>query len=400
MRRMHVVEVGLSLAWPCSLATRVRHEAAALVQAGHQVTVVTDTASVTPDIEEELQATGARLATVDAPLTGKKGLWFASRESSFAVAAQIRLRRLARDRHVDLFVAHSSGVCAGLPLLARWTGSAATHVVHGLVRERLRHQASPYNLQTVAFYRVADALAARTMPSHIAVSEYMVDELVQIGARRDRCAVVYNPVDLTRFCPAEGIGKDIDVLYVGRLTVEKGVEDLLSALERMDDLRVVIAGDGPLRRDLETQASRLASRVEFVGRIDNAVLPELIRRAKVQAVPSPSEPFGMVVLEALACGTPVVASRTGGIPEIMGGTGAGWLVSPRDPPGLAAALRRVLDDPAALARASAAAPAVADRFGDSAFGPALIAAYEQLAFGRGAPPSSGAPPASGAPGLS
>ncbi|HEX8496176.1 MAG TPA: glycosyltransferase family 4 protein, partial [Actinomycetales bacterium] len=327
---VHVVLVGLSLSWPCSIATRARHEVEALVGAGHLVTVVTDAGSSQEALVHDLVGAGAHVELVPTFVTGKKGLWFVSREIGFAVSAHKRLRAVLRRGPVDLVVAHSSGVCIGLPTLAGRAGVAATHVIHGLAEERRRADASPYNWQTSLFYVLSDRWAARFMPSHLPVSEFMLDEMVAVGARRERCHVSYNPVEVERFQPDPSATKDVDVLYVGRLAVEKGVDGLIAALALLPELEVVIAGEGPLREGLEAQAGTLPRPPRFVGRIPHDELPALVNRARVQAVPSPSEPFGMVVVEAMACGTPVVACGVGGIPEILAGGRGGWLVPPRD----------------------------------------------------------------------
>ncbi len=376
---MHVVLVGLSLAWPCSIATRARHEVEALVEAGHRVSVVTDDGSSEPALVDELEAAGAAVQLVPTFVTGKRGLWFVSREVSFAWRAQRRLAVMLRRGDVDLVVSHSSGVCVGLPRLTRRRGVAATHVIHGLAEERRRSGASPYNRVTAAFYVASDRWAARFMPSHLPVSQFMLEQMVRIGARRDRCIVSYNPVEVARFTPDPDTAKDVDVLFVGRLAVEKGVEVLLDALTHLPPLRVVIAGEGPLRDALGRQASRLDSPPQFVGRVAHDRLPALINRARVQAVPSPSEPFGMVIVEALACGTPVVASDVGGIPEILSGGQGGWLVPPRDPARLAQALRDALADDAELTRRGVAGVRRAADFSQERFAEQVVQSMTLLA---------------------
>ncbi len=383
---MHVVLVGLSLTWPCSIATRARHEAQALVDAGHRVTVVTDEPSSDPRLVAELVAVGAVVDLVPTFVTGKKGMWFVSREVSFAVIAQRRLRGLLRRERVDLVVAHSSGVCVGLPTLTRRAGTRATHVIHGLAEERRRAGASPYNWQTETFYVLSDRWAARFMPTHLPVSKAMVDEMVRIGARRDRSLVSYNPVELTRFAPDPAVTKDVDVLYVGRLAVEKGVTHLLEALTRLPELEVVIAGEGPLREELEEQAASLPRPPRFVGRLSHDELPGLVNRARLQAVPSPSEPFGMVVIEAMACGTPVVASRVGGIPEILEdgpGEGAkgGWLVPPIDPAALATTIAAALADDDELHRRGAEGVVRASDFSQERFEEQVVETFGELSRG-------------------
>ena len=113
------------------------------------------------------------------------------------------------------------------------------------------------------------------------------------------------------------------VFFLGRLVHEKGVQVLLDAvpliLERHPPTRFVIAGEGPARPDLEAQARRLgiADRVTFYGYANDGERDRLLRAAQVAVFPSLYEPFGIVALEAMAAGTPVVATATGGFQEIV-----------------------------------------------------------------------------------
>ncbi|MEA5153901.1 glycosyltransferase [Raineyella sp.] len=143
---------------------------------------------------------------------------------------------------------------------------------------------------------------------------------------------------------------DVVVGYVGRLAPHKGIDVLLEAVAGEPRLRLRIAGAGPEAETLRLRvaAGGLRDRVEFVGPVDQAELPTLYRGLDVLAVPSLTtaswvEQYGRVAVEAMACGTPVVASDTGALPEVVGG--AGLLVAPGDPVALRAALVRVGSDP-------------------------------------------------------
>lgn len=172
--------------------------------------------------------------------------------------------------------------------------------------------------------------------------------------------------------PERGIEGPV-VLAVGALTEEKGHISLITALRVLQtsvpDAHLVLVGEGPERPRLERRVRelRLQGRVHFLGPRPSAV--QLIRNAQVLAQPSVREALGTTVLEAMALGTPVVATATGGLVELLQG-GAGCLVPPGNPDALADALARVLTDAlfrAALvheARARVAeydAPTVADR---------------------------------------
>jgi len=139
------------------------------------------------------------------------------------------------------------------------------------------------------------------------------------------------------------------ILYVGRLTPEKGVDTLLRALALLDrSVRLRIVGAGPERNTFERLAAVLgiSERAEFIGAvIDRAELTREYREADVFVLPSRSEGFGYVLLEAMATGTPIVATAVGAIPDLIRDGWNGVLVSKDDPVSLAAAFKRMLVDP-------------------------------------------------------
>jgi glycosyltransferase involved in cell wall biosynthesis len=150
------------------------------------------------------------------------------------------------------------------------------------------------------------------------------------------------------------------LLFVGRLRLRKGVEVLLAALAALARqgvaARLLVAGDGEHRGAVEraVAALGLGDRVELLGRCDAGRIAGLLAGARALAVPSIYEGMPLVVLEAMAAGVPVVASRVSGIPEVVVDGETGWLVPPEDPEALAAALAAALADPAEAARRGAA----------------------------------------------
>jgi glycosyltransferase involved in cell wall biosynthesis len=147
------------------------------------------------------------------------------------------------------------------------------------------------------------------------------------------------------------------VLFVGRLASNKGLTELLpafAALQRDDpDAHLVLVGeDGGMRASLEARVRGLGldARVHFLGHVaDESLLAAAYREATVTVLPSEYEAFGLVLLESLAQGTPVIASRVGGIPEFIEDGRSGLLVPPAQEAPLAEAMRRLWADPA-LAR--------------------------------------------------
>ncbi|SKC37563.1 glycosyltransferase [Krasilnikoviella flava] len=155
-------------------------------------------------------------------------------------------------------------------------------------------------------------------------------------------------LDTTRFTPSTARADDpapgrVRVGYAGRLTTQKGVDVLLAAVARDESLGLVVAGAGPEEVRLRRAAAPLGDRVTFLGPLDTDDLPAFYRGLDVLVVPSVETPglaeqFGRVVVEAMACGTPVVATRVGSVPDVV--AGAGVLVAPGDPAALLDGIRQ------------------------------------------------------------
>jgi D-inositol-3-phosphate glycosyltransferase len=145
------------------------------------------------------------------------------------------------------------------------------------------------------------------------------------------------------------------ILVVGRLVERKGHAEVITALATLPGTELVVAGgpdraglaDHPDARRMRARAAAagVADRVELIGRVDRAGLPALIRSADAVVCVPWYEPFGIVPLEAMACGVPVVASAVGGLTDTVVDGVTGVLVPPRRPAALAAALRDLLADP-------------------------------------------------------
>jgi len=178
-----------------------------------------------------------------------------------------------------------------------------------------------------------------------------------------RTLVLHNPVATVPTVPRQAPGRVVG--FVGRLDPEKGLEDLIRAAGLVD-ASFVVAGEprfapAGYRQRLEAMAARWApGRLRFLGAVADPT--EVLPGFAVLAVPSRREPFGRVAAEALACGVPVVAAATGGLPEVVRDGVDGLLYPAGDAAALAERLRRVLDDGALRASMSAAASAGAARF--------------------------------------
>ncbi|MGN6799006.1 MAG: glycosyltransferase, partial [Gaiellaceae bacterium] len=187
----------------------------------------------------------------------------------------------------------------------------------------------------------------------VAVSEYLRRELEErLPAARGIVEVVDSGVDLERFRPVAPAA-DLEspaFVHVGSLTERKNVVRLADAFARLGRGSLTFVGDGPLRRQLEGR-----ERVRVVGRVAHADVPAWLTAANVVCGPSLIEPFGQAILEAMACGRSVVATRIGGPPEFVTPE-AGVLVDPLDAADLARALESAtsLPSPNEAARAAAA----------------------------------------------
>jgi glycosyltransferase involved in cell wall biosynthesis len=182
--------------------------------------------------------------------------------------------------------------------------------------------------------RLTDSVVRRAS-TVIAVSEYLRRELEErVPSARGKVEVVDSGVDLERFAPGEPAAELASpaFVHVGSLTERKNVVRLADAFAQLGSGSLTFVGDGPLRGALEGRAG-----VRVVGRVAHDEVPRWLNAADVVCGPALIEPFGQAILEAMACGRSVVATRVGGPPEFVP-DGAGVLVDPLDLDELARAL--------------------------------------------------------------
>ena len=244
-----------------------------------------------------------------------------------------------------------------IPLVVTFHGGDATKDAH--YRRRVP--------RTVFQRRLANL--QREAALFVCVSEFVRDRLLVRGFPPEKLLVNHygtelEPQDRGAACAGEGY-----VLFAGRFVEKKGIAILLEAMRRLDRAKsptLVLVGDGPMREELQRTAAPLR-RVEFAGWLPNDKLRCRMRGALAVCVPSlaasdgDAEGLPNVVLEAMAAGAPVIASRHAGIPEAVEDELTGLLVPPDDPQALADALQRVIEDPALRRRLGAAGRAAAAR---------------------------------------
>ena len=247
------------------------------------------------------------------------------------------------------------------------------------------------------FYR-GDRWLARQVDGAVSCSAFNAATVAaRYGFRPD---VVFNGIDPALFSRRAndpsvrpvGVANDTPLLlFVGRLQPWKGVEYALRALCDLPTAVLLIAGDGVDRPRLErlTDELGLSQRVRFLGQVPREELPRYFSSVDLLVATSyASETFGIGLVEAQACGLPVVASRFGGFREVIDEGRTGLLVEPQNPAALAQAITALLADPARRAAMSAAAPAWAAQFAWSAVADRVEQAY-RAAVGRWERPKDG-----------
>ncbi len=203
-----------------------------------------------------------------------------------------------------------------------------------------------------------------------------------------RVTTIYNgiPLETPHAVESEVAAMPGTILGVGRLAREKGFDLLVEAMTSLPGHRLLLVGDGPERARLEALASSLGveDRVEFAGWVSEPWVSRF--RPDALAVPSRFEAMSLVVLEAMRAGVPLVATRVGGIPELVVDQVTGVLVDPESPLGLAKALGELLDDPRRRDEmAVAGSQRLVEHFGDEKMVASYEALYAQLARRRRAP---------------
>lgn len=271
---------------------------------------------------------------------------------SMALGALPAIRRLQAEGHdfdvIDAHYFYPDGVAAAL--LSRWLNKPFVITARGSDLNLLRHYALPRRMMQWA--------AAKASAS-IGVCAALVDVLRTWGLPESRLHVMRNGVDLQRFrpLPQAQMRRELDLagspilLSVGHLVELKGHRFLIEALATLQtthpQARLVIVGEGPERSNLLALARRLGvdHRVTLTGALPNADLLRWYSAADLLLLASSREGWANVLLEAMACGTPVVATAVGGSPEVVTDPVAGVLVEQASGTSFAAAIRHILSEP-------------------------------------------------------
>jgi glycosyltransferase involved in cell wall biosynthesis len=291
---------------------------------------------------------------------------------------------LRRGRY-DLLVTHDHKTNLIGYLAAQRSTTPRLSVAHGY----------DLSMRRMYLYRAVDLLVLRFYPRIVTVCDALRHELIAAGLRPGRICFVPNAIDITRFTTGAverarlwrqrltDTGTPV-ILTVARLDRQKGLKHLVRAAAEIHRVgqkaQVWIVGDGPLRARLKTQirALGLDDVVRLLGHQSD--IAALTMASDVCVMPSLGEGLSNALLEAMACAKPVVATAVGGTPELVRDGMTGWLVPPRQPELLAAAVVRILREPDLGTRIGLQARAfVEDRFDASRIAARMAAVYRQAA---------------------
>jgi glycosyltransferase involved in cell wall biosynthesis len=241
----------------------------------------------------------------------------------------------------DGFAAYLAAKCLGLPIVLSAAGC-------------------DINEYTKYFWRRLWITKALKGANHnIMVSTALKDKAIALGVPADKMTVNMNGSNASVFYPRDKqesrstlnqpSNKKL-LTYIGNFNEEKGVKYLVSAFaliaKEQPDVNLYLVGDGPLKAELVEQitTAQLTERIVFTGRVDHSQVPLYLSSADLLCLPSLREGCPNVVIEALSCGTPVVASQVGAVPDILASSGEplGYMAKPEDPKDLAEALLKAL----------------------------------------------------------
>jgi glycosyltransferase involved in cell wall biosynthesis len=278
------------------------------------------------------------------------------------------IRKFKQER-ADIFHAHfgQDGILAfpyaqklGVPLVVTLHG-------HDVNVDKVRYRCGEYGFWQRRYPEQFAILTRQPRVHFIAVSKALREAAIKFGVPDDRVVVRYTGIDVDMFRPGP---KPIEcrrrqVIFVGRLVEMKGCGYLIEAFQevmhRVADAELVIIGDGPLRKTLERRAQDFRVRVTFLGELSHDIVKDYLDQSRVLCLPSITgecgafEAFGMVLLEAQACGVPVVTSSRGGREGVLEGV-TGFTFPERDVALLARRLCEILQNEELAVSMSRAAP--------------------------------------------
>lgn len=321
-----------------------------LVALGHEVSVLTGA----KDLPDECVADGVRIISID-----RFGLMRRTwKGSNLTLARQMLFPLAALSKSLDSYdIYHGHIYTSGLVAnyLARRSGGVAVNTIHGSYYPIWHKLTNPVSAR---LYRTAERILAPWLAGisdiQLHTGDYFAQQLRVWGVPKTKLLTIHNGVDTDEYSPSvkpldpatghSGEMSSIDpslpvILTARRLVKKNGIDHLIRAFARVleeEQCQLVIIGDGEQRQALEGLAEKLKvrDRICFQGFVPHEQLPPYLALADIAVVPSLVEASSIFMLEAMAMGKPVIATNTGGLPEVLDRS-RGMLVEPMDESGLA-----------------------------------------------------------------
>ena len=331
---------------------------------GHEVVLLEDVEeNASPTDGLTIQPIGSGFVRLLGRLPGGFFRWILQHLAGNVVVARRVRRLLAVDPDYD--VVHVHGALAAV-LLARRVRVPLVYTEHDATPWSCRYRRWWERGIRKAVYTVVNGAAFRRASLVVTIFELLREEVaLRWNVPPERLATVVNGTDVDIFRPdrpgvsrvRQDTGFDRYCVFVGRLTPRKAPDLLLRALVEAPDVMCAFVGDGPMWRKLEALVDELGvrDRVAFLGNVPPAELGRIYGDADFLVLPSVSEGTPLVILEAMACGTPVLATRVAGTPNLVRDWETGFVVKPGDVGQLAMGMRFLHGDDALRARMGEAA---------------------------------------------
>lgn len=363
-----------------------------LVRQGHDVHVLTNSMG---GGDPETVSQGVKLHRVDYPPPPKPPGTI-SPVLAFNLHLQERAEVLGPKGlgNPEVVVSHDWLTAIAGHRLSRRLGVPHVWTVHDTVHgKRFGKVEDPYDKMAHEIERWAGQAADRVLVNSRAIRDEVVEaygcptakvDLLHCGIDPDSFVSTQEPSRVKEFRRMFAEPDEVLVTYTGRLDIEKGIDTLVNAFaflhREAPNAKLAIVGKGDLQETIEThiQKLNLGKAVRLYGYLRGEVLKHFYIVSDIHVCPSHYEPFGIVALEAMAAGTPVVASATGGLTDVISGRSVGRLFPPRDPGALAKVLIELAKDPDGRRKlGKAGIEHVKRRFAWSVIAPKAIAHYQK-----------------------